>query len=274
MIWVYAHKKCVEAVAFADGLRRTGHTVKVANASDYGRGQVLPCEAVVISGTRDRGRWIAEDHEAVGIPVIVIDYGYIRRVHGVSDFEVGHWQVSRARLNNPPRFACPNDRLDALGLTFSTPVKRDGVLVVGQHCGDPSHGMTNKELRLWALRACEETGGHWRPHPASPQSRNWTNAKIADGDYLGWLGKVGLVRTVCSTGGLEALIEGVAAVADAPERAAWGDLSGPVHPGGDAVKALCQRLAYGQWTLAEMRNGAAPAFVMDNLERWNDEHPL
>ena len=265
MILVYASTKSVEAVAFADGLQHSGHKVKILTASDYGKGQVIPCDAVVISGTRDRGATILADHEAAGIPVIVIDYGYLRRVSRMADWETGHWQVGIGGLNRPPAFPCPGDRLSRLGIAPEQPKDGQVALVMGQHSGDPSHGLTDAEMAAWAQRKCDETGGYWRPHPDSPHIE--VDAPRAGGDLGEWLAQASVVHTLCSTAGLEALIAGVPAVAEMPERACWGELSGPVHPGQEAVKKLCERLAYGQWTLAEMRSGEAARFVLANAGR-------
>ena len=264
---VYASHKCTEAVAFADGLRHFGHNVRTLTASDYGKGQVIPTDAVVISGTRAKGAIIIADHEAAGIPVIVIDYGYLRRVSGMATWATGHWQIGLGGLNRPPRFPCPADRLERLGIAPQRPRQGELTLIMGQHSGDPSHGLTDAEMASWAQRVCDETGGYWRPHPDSPHIE--VNAPRADGDLGQWLRRAKVVRTICSTAGLDALLAGVPAIAERPERACWGELSGPEHPGAAAVTELCQRLAYGQWTLDEMRSGEAPAFVLANLERWN-----
>lgn len=268
MICVYASKKNVEAVAFADGLRANGHTVKELSASDYGAGQVIPCDVCVIAGTRGKGATILADHEAAGIPVVVIDYGYIRRVSGVANWETGHWQIGIGGLNRPPRFPCPDDRVRKLSVRLRAPRTGGLTLILGQHSGDPSHGLTDEAMTAWAQARCDETGGYWRPHPDSPHIR--VDAPIADGEFSAWLDRAAVVHTLCSTGGLEALIAGVAAVAELPERACWGDLSGPVHPGSAKVWELCKRLAYGQWTLAEMRSGEAAQFIIGNLERWHE----
>ncbi len=271
MILVYASTKCREAVAFSCGLSAIGVQSKILTASDYGRGQVIPCEAVVISGTRGKGAVILSDHEAVGIPVIVIDYGYLRRVSGMASWETGHWQVGVGGLNRPPAFDCSPDRFNSLELQISRPTLGGCTIVLGQHSGDPSHGMTDGQMAAWGRAACNETGGYWRPHPDSQHID--VDAPRADGPFSEWLGRAGLVRTVCSTGGLEALIAGIPAVADMPDMASWGALSGTIHPGKNAVKSLCNRLAYGQWTLDEMRSGLAPEFVLSNMRRWNEQRP-
>lgn len=269
MIIIYASEKCTEAVAFRDGLFALGHAVKTYNASDYGVGQVIRCDAAVISGTRGKGAQILADHEAAGIPVIVIDYGYLRRVNGVADFETGHWQVGIGGLNKPPAFDCPSGRFDALGVPV--PVARGGGdvdLVLGQHSGDPSHGMTDRQMIAWGRAKCEETGGLWRPHPHSP---NMQAGPVAEGCYSDLLARARCVHTVCSTGGLEAILAGVPAIAERPDLAAWGELSGSSFPDENKLLSVLNRLAYGQWTLAEMRDGRAAEFVISNVGRWNDQ---
>lgn len=272
MIAVYASENCLEAVAFRDGLLAKGYKALMLSIGDHGRGQTIGCKAALVSGTRYPGDLVVEDYAARGIPTIVIDYGYLNRVHGRDTWETGHWQIGIGGLNRPPRFPCPDDRIERLGIAPKRARTGPNVLVLGQHSGDPSHGLTDEGMSAWAQRVCDETGGYWRPHPSSPHIE--VDAPRADGPLGDWLGRVGMVRTLCSTGGLEALIAGVAAVADMPERASWGELSGPVHPGQGAVAELCSRLAYGQWTIEEMRSGEAAEFVLNNVERWNEKCSL
>lgn len=264
---VYASKNNLEAGAFASGLEVIGWRVKRYNASDHGKGQVIPCDLLVISGTRGKGQIALDDYASEGIQTAVIDYGYLDRVSGMATWQSGHWQVGIGGLNRPPAFPCPDDRLKRLGITPQQPTRGKGALVLGQHSGDPSHGLTDAEMQAWAQRVCDETGGYWRPHPDSPHIE--VNAPRADGHLSEWLAEVGCVHTLCSTGGLEALIAGVPAVAHMPSRACWGELSGHEHPSADAVSQLCARLSYGQWTIEEMRSGQAAAFIVENLEIWN-----
>ena len=267
---IYASKNNLEAGAFASGLEAIGWRVKHYNASDHGKGQIIPCDLLVISGTRGKGQTLLDDYAAAGIPAVVIDYGYLDRVSGVLTWRTGHWQVGIGGLNRPPAFQCPDDRLKRIGTAPQRPKSGHGALVMGQHSGDPSHGFTDRQMQSWAQRACDETGGYWRPHPDSPHIK--VNAPLADGPLSYWLGRVERVHTLCSTGGLDALLAGIPAVAEMPDRACWGALSGPDHPGAAAVRRLCARLAYGQWTLEEMRSGEAAAFITRNMERWNEQN--
>jgi hypothetical protein len=138
--------------------------------------------------------------------------------------------------------------------------------VLGQHVGDPSHGTTAGEMQAWAQWVCDSFNAMWRPHPDSPDVD--VRADRADGPLTDVLASASVVHTLCSTAGLDALLCGVPAVAYMPERASWGELSGAKLPSMAKRKALCHRLAYGQWTLDEMRSGQAASFVMENLWRW------
>ena len=266
-VGVYAGDGNLEAGAFAAGLQVIGHRPIWRSASDYGPGQVESFGAVVITGMRGKGRVIRDDYERAGVPVIVIDYGYLARVGGVATWETGHWQVGVGGLNRPPSFECPSDRFDRLGITVKPKGKGKRPLVLGQHVGDPAHGYTADAMQAWAQGLCDSLGARWRPHPDSPGVD--VVAERADGPLARVLADTSVVHTLCSTGGLEAILAGVPAIAEMPERACWGSLSGPKLPSKAARKALCARLAYGQWTLDEMRSGEAPRFVMENLHRWH-----
>lgn len=266
-VGVYAGDHNLEAGAFSAGLEACGHRPLRRSASDHGPGQTEPFGAVVITGMRGKGRVIRDDYERLGVPVIVIDYGYLARTSGVATWETGHWQVGVGGLNRPPSFQCPADRFDSLGIAVRPKGKGGVPLVLGQHVGDPSHGLNLPEMQAWAQWLCDAHEARFRAHPDSPEVE--VAAERADGPLGAVLAEASVVYTLCSTAGLDAILAGVPAVATMPDRACWGSLSGAKLPSMAARKALCHRLAYGQWTLAEMRSGAAAQFVMDNLGRWN-----
>src|SRR5690606_25967848 len=134
-----------------------------------------------------KGRVIRDDYERIGIPVIVIDYGYLARVSGVATWESGHWQVGVGGLNRPPSFECPADRFDSLGIAVKPKGKGKRPLVLGQHVGDPSHGMGAKEMAAWAQERCDTLGARFRPHPDSPDLS--VAAERATGPYADEIGR-------------------------------------------------------------------------------------
>jgi len=268
-VGIYAREDNLEAGAFRAGLLAQGHKAVWRSASDYKQGDTEKFDAVVVTGLRAQGAWIRDDYAALGVPVVVIDYGYLRRTSGVATWETGHWQVSVGGLNRPPSFECPGDRFETLGLEIKPrQTLRKGLrpLVLGQHVGDPSHGCTAEEMAAWAQWLCDAHGARWRPHPDSPGVE--VRADRAEGTLAEVLASANVVYTLCSTGGLEALLAGVPAVATMPDRACWGELSGEKLPTVAARRALCARLAYGQWTLDEMRSGQAAGFVMEHAWHW------
>jgi len=266
-VGVYAGDDNLEAGAFSTGLEAYGHRAFMRSASDHGPGQTESFGAVVITGMRGKGRVIRDDYERIGVPVIVIDYGYLARVSGMASWESGHWQVGVGGLNRPPSFECPADRFDALNIAVKPKGKGKIPLVLGQHVGDPSHGLDGKEMAAWAQWLCDSHGARFRPHPDSPDVE--VAAERATGPLADVLAGASAVYTLCSTAGLDAILAGVPAIAAMPDRACWGSLSGPKLPSVAARRALCHRLAYGQWTLDEMRSGLAADFVMRNLHRWH-----
>lgn len=269
-VGIYARDDNLEAGAFSAGLLACGHRVVWRSASDYKAGEVERFDAVVVTGLRAQGATIRDDYAAQGVPVVVIDYGYMQRVSGVATWQSGHWQAGIGGLNRPPSFECPPDRFDALGIAVKargTPRKGARPLVLGQHVGDPSHGLTEDEMAAWGQWLCDAHKARWRPHPDSPDVP--VKADRAGGSLADALAGASVVYTLCSTAGLDAMLAGVPAVATMPDRACWGELSGDRLPSVEARRALCARLAYGQWTLDEMRSGQAAAFVTDNMHDWS-----
>lgn len=266
-VGVYAPETNPEAGAFRTGLLALGHRPIWRSHSDYKQGQQEAFDAVLVTGLRAQGQWIRDDYAAQGVPCIVIDYGYLDRVSGKATWDSGHWQVGVGGLNAPPSFECPSDRFDALGIAVKAKGKGKRPLVLGQHVGDPSHGTSAQEMQAWAQWLCDSLDAMWRPHPDSPQVG--VRADRADGPLGDVLAQASVVHTLCSTAGLDALLAGIPAIAHMPGRASWGSLSGAKLPSLTQRKALCHRLAYGQWTLDEMRTGEAAAFVMENLHQWH-----
>lgn len=239
-----------ELVAFGAGLDRTfwrhPHFWQGSEAENF--------DLVVLSGLWGKNQDILRVYTARGVPVICLDFPYFRD-------RSEYWQVSVGGLNKPPMFGCPQDRWDALGLR----VRAKGgdpkgyTLIACQNATDKSHGLTVDEYRAWEA----EQEGKIRPHPHVAPS----DATLAE-DLAG----AKVVKTLCSTTGIDALLAGVPAMADMPDRCAWGALSGAKLPSVKKRLELFSRLAYGQWTLDEMASGECARFLLDNLERWHADN--
>lgn len=257
MRWgIYALDGFEGAEAFSLGLFQIGEESAKRSAWDYAAGQVEPFDVVVVFGLHHRGAQIKADYEAAGVPVVVADYGYLKRTNHAHDWRTGHWQLSLGGLNCLPVGDVAAARFDALGLQIAgRGGNPDGyVLLCVQTVGDKSHGKDQAELQAW----CDEQAARWpglviRPHPQEPENDYGlpvcaakTLAEALDGACL--------VVTGNSNVGHDALLAGVPVVATFPG-AAWAHLSGEQLPSIEARREHFQRCAYGQWTWNEFKRG-------------------
>ena len=259
MIGLYALESNLEMGAFAEGL---GLPFTYRNHNYFLPNETENFDLVVVTGLRGKGKDIRDAYNALGVPCIVIDYGYMNRVFGVDTWNTGHWQVGLNRLGWIPPFSCPDDRFNSLGVQLKKPHEGDYILVCGQHVGDPSHGLDAAGISSWATKAIAELKGDkpvlWRPHPDSPDVVAEGYDGISSG-AIEW-DKVHAVRCINSNIGHEAIINGVQAICD---DAPYKDITDR--------KDYFSRLAYAQWTLEEMRQGKAWEFISNSIERLKNE---
>ena len=261
---VYARDAFPGGQAFVDGLLGIGHNADLRSAPDWGVGCVEPFDAVALYSLQGKGQTIFDEYRAAGVPVFVIDYGYLRRANHAHDWKTGHWQVSLNGLGVIPAFDCPPDRFDALGLE----VKAKGgdpkgyTLLCVQTPDDKSHGMSRDQLRVW----CHEQAEQYpdlviRPHPLFDEDYGLPRCEAESLDDA--LAGARLVVTANSNVGHDALLAGVPVIGTLP--APWSDLAGESVPSVAARQAYFNRVAYGQWTWDEMRTGAPQAFLVDQV---------
>lgn len=265
MRWgVYAYSGFEGAQAWNEGLRTLGHEGVDRSLWDYGNGCREAFDAVVCFGLQGRGRRILEEYRAAGIPVVVIDYGYLRRTNHAHDWRTGHWQVGIDGLNVLPPFDCPSDRFEALGLPL---IERGGdpdgyALICTQTTGDATHGLDEEGIQAWV----NEQMQRWdrpllRPHPL--QSELTYGAPLCQAPSLqSALAGARVVVAMNSNVGSEALMAGVPAVATMPG-AAWASLSGENLPDLLTRHRHFSRAAWGQWTWAEFREGLPQRFLTE-----------
>lgn len=256
MRWAVYGRNGFEGVeAFCQGARKTGSAVALS-VSDYTPGQIEPVDAVAVFGLQWKGRNVLDDYTSRGIPVFVVDYGYLKRTNHAHDWRTGHWQVSLGGLNRVPTWACDSSRFDALGIeiTESGGDPEGYILLCAQTTGDASHGMEQQELQRWA----DEQARTWpdlmiRPHPL--QSHLSYGLPVCPANTLSEaLAGCRMMVTGNSNSGHDALLAGVPTIATVPG-AAWELLSGPTLPSLKQRLAHFHRCAWGQWTWAEFRTG-------------------
>lgn len=264
MRWgVYARDGFEGAAAFRQGLIEAGQQAWLRSLSDYGSGCTESFDAVAVFGLRGKGESICNDYR--GIPVAVIDYGYLLRTHGEADFHTGHWQVSLGGLNQIPPWECPPDRFEALGLEVVEQCGDPGgyALVCPQTPGDAAHGHDQDALAAWVQAQAERfPGARLRPHPKAPELTY--GLPLAPTSMAEALAGARLVVTGNSNIGHDALLAGVPVVSTFPG-AAWEHLSGEQLPGITQRLAHFHRCAWGQWTWHEFRSGLAARFLVEHL---------
>lgn len=258
-VGIYSGLRNVGARALGEGFSdaRVSHRNIV-----YYRGEVEDFDLVVTLAFRE-GRRVFERYRDV-CPVVVADWGYLARVSHTGESASGHWQISLGGLNNIPPFACPPDRFDALGLTIA---KQGGdpkgyVLICGQVPGDAAHGLDADSYLNWLREIVSQyPDAVYRPHPRG--GIDLPGVESHTGSLEEALAGARLVVTWNSNVGHDALLAGVPVVAHGP--AAYSELTGETLPSVDARREYFHRVAYGQWTLAEMRSGLCQRFVLDHL---------
>lgn len=265
----------VLSAAFRAGAFARGWTVRRRSANDYKRGDTEPFDLVFLYSLRSRGAdELLTGFARINVPVVVTDYGYVKRACQEAFGGGGaYWQVGIGGLNSIPDLACPGDRFDALGVE----IKEKGgdpegyVLVAGQHDGDPSHGRTDAAgLARWAEEQCRFWQGQgvpvaFRPHPFSPTiAPDVPGLVTAPADLDAAIAGARLIVVQTSNLGHDALLAGVPVCATS-EDAPYAELSSVDLPSVEERRAYFNRVAYGQWTLAELAAGDWLRFYEDAL---------
>lgn len=209
-------------------------------------------------------------HEAVfrgclagySIPLLVLDCGYFQRAGGPED-ETGYNQLGLGGLNWVPEIEAPSDRFDAHRLALTERVQGRGkfALLLGQVPGDSQHHLSEIRLNAWLaergaeLMAC----GYklfYRPHPkhtisSGPLRAHTIVVRPQDESLAQSLSRVSVVVTYNSTAGIEALMAGIPVVCS-PTAHYWLVCG---LQSNEALLRHLHRLAWTQWTCAELRTG-------------------
>jgi hypothetical protein len=243
-IGIYSsHGSFPPAIALGRGFASVGYTVSHRSLSDFGandRESIFTLVAVF--GLRGKGKVILDEYERAGVPVLVLDFGYLKRDE--------YWQLSLGGLNRIPVFPCSDDRFVALGLPMQAMRDGDGPAVLaGQLIGDQAHPFDTE--KKWNAFVSQFPDIEYRAHPLMGEEA--PKESVAE-----LLARAGKIVTWNSNLGNEAWLAGVWVEAHAPD-AMYKD----VTP--DNRHEYFARLAYGQWTVEEMSEGSAARFVTLHL---------
>lgn len=204
----------------------------------------------------------------LGIPLLVLDCGWFQRAGGPRD-QHGYNQLGLDQLCwFPPKPWKPDPaRFESLGVTLQSKIEnRESkiLLVLGQVPGDSQHHLSATQQEVWlGEHAAPFLARGWtiryRAHPSDPQTSIGLIHDRSQGCTLAQdFALATHVLTFNSTAGLEALVAGLP-VACSPSAHYAG-----LTPGTPALLDHCRRLAWAQWTCAELRTGEPLRF----MDRW------
>lgn len=218
-----------------------------------------PCDIGVVFGVREGQRNCLKTLEAKGVPSVVVDLGFTRRVgpnnwapSATLQLSVGRW------LNIIPAHVCPSNRRVKFGLFYpcgqSNPDGHD--LICGQWPSDPTHPFRSKDqLDEWVASVkAEYPRAIYRPHP-----RLIPSAKTLEEDLEG----ARYVITWSSNAGIDALIAGIPVIAKG--NPPYQELCGPTFPCRESWEHYFNRLSYVQYTLEELATGFPQARVKKDI---------
>lgn len=241
-----------QAKAIAAGFTALGWRHAWRSGLHHKEGQTEKFDVIVVDGLRGNRRALVADYAAVGVPAIVIDFGYLRRADENSS--EGYWSVGLGKLGWVPEFDCPADRWNGLGLALAPPSTGDVTIIAGQMIGDANCPFATADAMARWAESNDDGHAAFRPHPRSPD----VQPESMPIDRLPLAESLAHAQTVIawsSNIGHDALLAGVPAIAagDAPWKGVTLDTREPYF----------RRLAYAQWTLAELSSGEALKFVLD-----------
>lgn len=211
-----------------------------------------------------RDIWLA--HRRAGIPILLVEYGYLARASAPDNHAERFWQLSVNNLGWVPPDNPGATRFSDLGITpqpWRQASEDKPVILCGDNPGgiDVTDDFRWPQIRYWALtalaqiRLATKRRVFWRPHPAMQAMIPGFNG-LSVGD-VAWR-DVWAVVTHNSNTGNEALFAGCPVFTDGcagyRELSAM-DLAQVETPRMPQRQDYFERLAWAQWTLAEIRTG-------------------
>ena len=237
-------------------------------------------DLAVVCGAKRQSKVILDAFRKANIPVIILELGYLNRATTYRS-ETAHYQCSLNDLCWMPPAPCPSDRFEKLGLKLRKRRAKKGshILILGQVPGDGQHHMDADALTTWyadAVRQIRERTELPIVFRAHPKAASFGLCPDADSqqDPAKVTLKTALRNAVTcvtynSTAGTEAMLDAIPVIcSQVAMYAPWAD-SDFAHieaPNTGDREDYFSRLAYAQWTHAELQSGEAFAFLRQFLE--------
>jgi hypothetical protein len=253
-------RPCYRREAFVAGLRAAGHEVHVKHPERYTADTLL-----VIWNRYDYWHIIAAQVEKAGGRVLVAENGYVSRGGGTPKFDVytpagglqdHYYAIAEGWHNGGGKWFCGGaERLEALNLELK-PWRKGGDILV---CSNRSFGVPGRmmppdwpERTVAKLQKQNSRAVRLRLHPGNNRP-----ARSLESDLEG----AGAVVIWSSSAGVHALLHGVPVVCEAPywicKDATFRSVAqlDTLGCGLAERESALQRMAWAQWTVAEIASG-------------------
>jgi hypothetical protein len=242
------------AEAFVSGLRRRGWRAELSQ-------QLLPSDLVAMWSIRNQAA--IEQARADGREIVIAERGYMGDRKHYCSVSFGGELNGRAEFRGPFNDASRFERLFVHLMHDWQPNPTGCALIMGQVDGDMS--TRGVDLSRWyreAGKALEARGWHvrFRPHPLASGGAAFSayrrNQRADDLDLAADFAAADIVVTYNSNSGVDAALAGRPVIATDAGSMAW-DIAG--HAFDEIITpdrtAWANRLAWCQWTKAEMASG-------------------
>jgi hypothetical protein len=266
--------------------RNRGFSVKHLNGKYFGRDNydevVEPADLAFVSGAQDGFRLIPPHYQAMNVPCLVNDLGWLRR-------KLGYFQTCPYRINKLYPGDCPTDRFERLDIVFKNRFHGKRILVCGQKGGDAQHDLgDSSSVHRWAdlllhdIRKITDREIVFRPHPRERTMLGaadyWSDPAGEKLDECIHRHDIGLAIMYNSTSAFECLMAGVPIIALGKDcmyrELAGSDLTtvdNPFFPSKDQLVRFFSRVAYHQYTTDELGSWRPIDYL---LERHNEHHHI
>lgn len=257
---VFGHQNEPQIAAIAEGLRSLGFSVRFVPRGHWKPGEFEPwCKGVVTYGAKHPA--FLDAHRAQGIPVIVVENGYLGRPD--------YWQLSLGDYNQFWPGHYDDRRMNWERYKVRETDDSKPIVIAGQKPRDAQHRLSPQELSQAyqdAMRFLQKRTSRpvvFREHPTQT-----TESLLPVKDLME---RAHAIVTINSGIGHEAIQHGVPVVKIPIEGvvAPYDDLTNPLHVHPDSWSALTdgeqlsymRRLTYSQYTVDEIRTFAVKDFL-------------
>lgn len=257
-VGLYSKVSNVVMQSVCKGMQSIGLHPYFRNPKGFKTQETEDFDIVVVLGLAGKAEEVRNAYVEKGIPVLVVDSGYILR-------EQGYLQFGVCGLNWLPEEA-DHDRAKKIGLVAQNKISNGNyILIASQKPNDKQHGI---DVEAWEKETIKNIQNFTnrqikiRKHPDVQHSEITLSEDLKDCFCL---------ITYNSTSAYEALMSGIPVICD--EKAVYSDccetnlenIEKPFFANKQKRQKLLDRVAYAQWKLSEIETGEPVKFLLSQI---------